>query len=87
MNPKSPSPERGSTLDRAQKALVALKYREQAALYHAAAATLELAIHNAENGRTAELDQWLEKNGSLIEGDAADWSAFPVSCMLPMLVV
>ena len=56
-NPSSDSKE---LLERGRLTLQAIQYHERAARYMAAAASLQAAMLQAENGNAAKLYEWLE---------------------------
>jgi hypothetical protein len=56
---------------RAEHALAFLQYQEKAAMLHAAANTLQLAMAEAETGDATKLREWLESHNDLLDGSNA----------------
>ncbi len=70
--PSHSNPPPIELLERARLALQSLQYRERAASYRAAAATLQAAMLEAENGHPRQLQQWLDLESPRLEGDFRD---------------
>jgi hypothetical protein len=65
------TPPDRSLIRRAEHALASLQYQEKAALFHAAANALQLAMAEAETGDATKLQEWLESHNDLLDGSNA----------------
>ena len=66
------TPADRTLFQRAEHALASLQYQEKAALFHAAANTLQMAMAEAKTGDSTKLHEWLESHGDLLVGFASD---------------
>jgi hypothetical protein len=64
------TPADRSLFQRAEHALSSLQYQEKAALFHAAANALQLAMAEARTGDATKLQEWLENHGDLLNGSS-----------------
>lgn len=62
------TPADPSLFQRAEHALASLQHQEKAALFHAAANNLQLAIAEAESGDATKLNDWLQSHADLLDG-------------------
>ena len=68
--PTNSQPSSQELLERGRLTLQAIQYHERAARYKAAAASLQAAMIQAENGNTEKLHEWLE-----LESHRFDWDS------------
>jgi hypothetical protein len=64
------TPADRTLFQRAEHALASLQYQEKAALFHAAANTLQMAMAEARTGDSTKLHEWLESHGDLLNGSS-----------------
>ena len=64
------TPADRTLFQRAEHALASLQYQEKAALFHAAANTLQMAMAEAKTGDSTKLHEWLESHGDLLNGSS-----------------
>lgn len=62
------TPADQSLFQRAEHALASLQHQEKAALFHAAANNLQLAMAEAESGDATKLNDWLQSHADLLDG-------------------
>ena len=67
--PSNSQPSAQELLERGRLTLIAIQYHERAARYQAAAASLQAAMVQAENGNTKELHEWLESDSHQFKSD------------------
>lgn len=67
--PSNLQPSSQELLERGRLTLQAIQYHERAARFQAAAASLQAAMVQAENGNTKELHEWLESDSHQFKGD------------------
>lgn len=65
------TPADPSLFQRAEHALASLQHQEKAALFHAAANNLQLAIAEAESGDATKLNDWFQCHADLLDGSNA----------------
>jgi hypothetical protein len=77
---------RTTLVEQGELALSSLHYREQAALYHAAASDLQAALLTAKQGDSQPLALWLDHHRSLLAScDPNHWSDGPDKTIRPSL--
>ncbi len=67
--PSNTQPSSHELLERGRLTLQAIQYHERAARFQAAAASLQAAMVQAENGNTKELHEWLESDSHQFKSD------------------
>ena len=67
--PSNTQPSSQELLERGRLTLQAIRHHERAARFQAAAASLQAAMVQAENGNTKELHEWLESDSHQFKSD------------------